>query len=320
VPGVSAEQVAQAREVDLLTYLQEKEPWELKRSGPGEYRTASHGSLVISNNLWFWYRGQVGGRGALDYLIKIRGMGFVEAVEKLNGICPSPAFLSLPVKRPEARREDKPLCLPVRTRLPSRMLAYLQGRGIDPDVIRWCMNTDILYEGRYHGETVCVFVGRDEDGKARFGSMRATDSDLKRDCVGSDKSCGFKLAPKAPTSAVLAVFEAPIDAISHLCLHPAQNAHRLSLGGTSDKALMAFLEKNSPITDIFLCLDADAAGQEAALRIEAALAADERFEHIRVAITPPQVGKDYSDTLQQVVTQRQEQRHVDRHSKTGHFL
>jgi hypothetical protein len=213
MPGVSEEQVAQAREVDLLTYLQEKEPWELKRSGPGEYRTASHGSLVISHNLWFWYRGQVGGRGALDYLIKIRGMGFVEAVEAVCGVCSSPVFSSLPVKRPEAKREDKPLRLPPRTRLPSRMLAYLQDRGISADVIRQCMDAGILYEGRYHGETVCVFVGNDEDGKARFGSMRGTDSDLKRDCAGSDKSCGFKLAPKDPTGAALAVFEAPIDAI-----------------------------------------------------------------------------------------------------------
>jgi hypothetical protein len=259
-------------------------------------------------------------RGALDYLIKIRGMGFVEAVKAVCGVCPSPAFLPLPVKGPEAKREDKPLRLPPRTRLPSRMLAYLQGRGINPDVVRQCMDAGILYEGRYHGETVCVFVGRDEDGKARFGSMRGTDSDLKRDCAGSDKNCGFKLAPKEATSGVLAVFEAPIDAISHLCLTPACDAHRLSLGGTSDRALMSFLEKNPQIADVFLCLDADEAGHEAAGRIAAALAEDERFGHIRVTFTPPQAGKDYNDALQQVVTQRQEQHHADHHKEAAHSL
>jgi hypothetical protein len=320
MPGVSEDMVRQAREVDLLTYLREREPWELKRSGPGEYRTASHGSLVISNNLWFWHRGQVGGASAIDYLIKIRGMGFVEAVKTVSGVCPSPAFLSLPVKRPEAKREDKTPYLPPRTRLPTRMLAYLQQRGIDPDVIRQCMDAGILYEGRYHGETVCVFVGRDDSGKARFGSMRGTDSGLKQDCAGSDKSCGFRLAPKEATSGVLAVFEAPIDAISHLCLHPARDVHRLSLGGTSDRALMAFLEKNPQIADISLCLDSDGAGHEAAGRIAAALAEDERFGHIRVTFTPPQAGKDYSDALQQVVTQRQEQHHTGRHREADHTL
>jgi len=49
MPGVSKEQVDAARSVDLLTYLQCCESGELRRSGPDEYRTASHGSLVISN-------------------------------------------------------------------------------------------------------------------------------------------------------------------------------------------------------------------------------------------------------------------------------
>jgi hypothetical protein len=63
MPGVSAEQVAKVREVDLLTYLQEREPHELVRSTRGEYRTASHGSLVISNNKWFRNKGGFGGAG-----------------------------------------------------------------------------------------------------------------------------------------------------------------------------------------------------------------------------------------------------------------
>jgi hypothetical protein len=68
MPGVSAEAVKAAKEVDLLTYLQNREPGELKRSAPGEYRTRSHGSLVISNGRWYWNREGFGGRSALDYL------------------------------------------------------------------------------------------------------------------------------------------------------------------------------------------------------------------------------------------------------------
>lgn len=60
MPGVSEEQVRLAREVDLLTYLQQNEPHELLPPKNGEYRTKTHGSLVISNGQWFWNRGGFG--------------------------------------------------------------------------------------------------------------------------------------------------------------------------------------------------------------------------------------------------------------------
>jgi hypothetical protein len=295
MPGVSREQVAAAREVDLLTYLREREPQELLRSGYGEYRTKSHGSLVISNGLWFWHRGQVGGRGALDYLIKIRGMGFVEAVEVVSGIRAAPSFSLPPVERSKHERNDRPLFLPPPVRFPKEALAYLQNRGIAADVIRRCMDAGILYEGRYSGEPVCVFVGRDEDGKERFACMRGTHSDLKQDCRGSDKRFSFYLEPAGARSSTLAVFEAPIDAVSHLCLYSNINVHRLSLGGTSDVALMAFLERQPHIGKVVLCLDSDEAGQQAVKRIRLALA--ERYPQVTVSIEVPTVGTDYNDML-----------------------
>ena len=88
MPRVSAEQVKLAKKIDLLTYLQINEPHELvkPKHGTGEYRTVTHGSLVISNGLWFWNRGQVGGKSAVDYLIRVRNMGFVDAVKTVMGV------------------------------------------------------------------------------------------------------------------------------------------------------------------------------------------------------------------------------------------
>ena len=54
MPGVSKEQIAQAKEIDLFSYLQTYEPQELVKSGPNEYRTATHDSLKISNGFWHW--------------------------------------------------------------------------------------------------------------------------------------------------------------------------------------------------------------------------------------------------------------------------
>ena len=77
MPGVTKEQIARAKEWDLLSYLQTYEPQELQKCGGREYRTMPHDSLKISNGKWNWHSRGIGGRTALDYLVKVRGMDFV---------------------------------------------------------------------------------------------------------------------------------------------------------------------------------------------------------------------------------------------------
>lgn len=43
----------------------------------------SHDSLKLSNGKWMWHSKGVGGRTALDFLIKVRGFSFIEAVQIL---------------------------------------------------------------------------------------------------------------------------------------------------------------------------------------------------------------------------------------------
>ena len=75
-----------ARQIDLLSYLKEFEPGNLvKVKGTSNvYCTAEHDRLKISNGKWYWWSRGVGGYSALDYLIKVREYGFVEAVEILT--------------------------------------------------------------------------------------------------------------------------------------------------------------------------------------------------------------------------------------------
>ena len=61
MPGVTKEQIAKAKEWDLLSYLQTHEPHELKRCGPREYCTRTHDSLKISNGKWCWNSQGIGG-------------------------------------------------------------------------------------------------------------------------------------------------------------------------------------------------------------------------------------------------------------------
>ena len=82
---VTQEQIAQAKEWDLLTYLQRYDPHQLVHVGGSTYCTREHDSLKISNGKWNWFSRKIGGKTALDYLIKVQGFSFTEAVEALTG-------------------------------------------------------------------------------------------------------------------------------------------------------------------------------------------------------------------------------------------
>ena len=72
MPYIPPEVVAKAKEMDLLTYLKNYEPSELVHFGGSTYCTRTHDSLKISNGKWCWFSRGIGGKTALDYLIKVR--------------------------------------------------------------------------------------------------------------------------------------------------------------------------------------------------------------------------------------------------------
>ena len=84
MPGVTKEQIQEAREADLFRYLQFHEPGVLKRDGPN-YRHKEHDSLVYVTGKRYWYWNSRGRSiNALDYLVEIRGYGLVDAVNTLT--------------------------------------------------------------------------------------------------------------------------------------------------------------------------------------------------------------------------------------------
>ena len=80
MPYYTKEQIAQAREMDLLTYLRLYDPGELVHVSGNEYCTREHDSLKISNGKWNWWSRGFGGQSALDYLVKVKGIPFIEAM------------------------------------------------------------------------------------------------------------------------------------------------------------------------------------------------------------------------------------------------
>ena len=85
MPYYTQEQIEKARQMDLLTYLQNYEPQELVHVAGKTYCTREHDSLKISNGKWMWWSRGFGGASALDYLIEVRGDPFTKAMEKILG-------------------------------------------------------------------------------------------------------------------------------------------------------------------------------------------------------------------------------------------
>jgi hypothetical protein len=263
---VSKEQIERASRLGVLEYIQSHEPHTIKRVGK-LYRLKEHPSLVIGENGWYWHSQGCGGTSALGYMTKVRGYSLLDAVCALLRENPAERRST-----PQAKPQPKPktLALPVRNGSNDRVIAYLRSRGINEALIQDCIRRGALYESKYYHNA--VFVGRDEQGKARYAASRGVTGAFKADSDGSDKRYGFILPPDKPDSDAVAVFESPIDALSHksMCDNGIVHAFggwRLSLGGTSLLALTYFIKTHATVTRCFVCTDNDEAGNKAAERI-----------------------------------------------------
>lgn len=302
MPYIAPEVIEQARRIDLLTYLQACEPDELVRISPNNYTTRTHDSLKISNGKWMWWSHRIGGYNALDYLVKVRGVSFIEAVETLMG-----RAAVMPTMVCAKPKEDVPkvLLLPEKSPSTDKVTEYLFGRGIDYGVIEYCISHELIFESfPYHN---AVFVGYDREHKPRYAAFRATNSTrIMGDCSGSDKHYSFRIAEGR--SEELHLFECAIDLLSYATLDVmagrdwrANNLVSLSGVYLSKKrpedsktpaALSQFLSENPSMRKISLHFDNDAAGRNASLALRAKLA--DRYE---IEDCPPQYGKDYNDFL-----------------------
>lgn len=300
MPYIAPEVVLEVKKMDLLTYLQNYEPQELVKFSSNTYCTREHDSLKISNSKWYWFSRGFGGRSALDYLIKVQGMSFLEAVERIAG----KQVLTVPKAVPREPKR-KSFVLPEASPTADRVIRYLIRRGIDNDLIHFCLSTGQLYESLpYHN---AVFVGLDKHGKPRYASLRGTCSNFKGEATGSDKRFSFNIQAK-DNSDTLHLFESAIDLLSYATLRKEEGAdwradHLLSLAGvyrprkelqgsSFPLALKEYLSNYSDIRKIILRLDNDFTGRQAAGALTEMLSG--QYE---VRSSPSSKGKDYNEYL-----------------------
>lgn len=279
------EQKQRAAAVDLEEFLRCRGE-KLITSGR-EKRLVSDHSITVRGNEWYDHAEERGGH-AVSFVQKFYGLSYPDAVTMLLG---DAAHTSTSAKE-RVEEPPKPFALPPSNKDMRRTYAYLtKHRNIDRNVVTHFAREKLLYEdAKYHN---AVFVGTDEDGIPRHAHKRSVNSygkAFRLNVEGSDPRYSFH---HIGTDGGLYIFEAPIDLLSYITLHPEHwQAHSyVACCGTSIQPVLKMLERLPRINTILLCLDNDEAGHLACQRMSAQLA-----EHYTVERLVPK-NKDWNDDL-----------------------
>lgn len=265
------EQKYRANNVDLIDFLY-RQGEKLIASGR-EKRLASDRSITVRGNEWYDHSKECGGY-AIDFVKNFYNLSFPDAVILLLGGEQGIEYTPAKKKRQE---EPKPFKLPDAHSDMRRVYAYLvKTRKIDRDVVSFFAREKLLYEScekskdgskKYHN---AVFVGLDENGVPRHAHKRGLYTkgiSFKGNVDGCNPAYSFHYVGSSDR---LYVFEAPIDLLSYITLHPQDwQAHSyVALCGVGSQAMMKMLELNPHLKEVALCLDNDEAGHKASERLK----------------------------------------------------
>ncbi len=264
------EQKVIANSVDLADFLRLRGE-KLERAGR-EYKliysdgSGSHDSITIRGSTWFDHKNQVGG-GAIKFMQYHYGMDFPTAVQELLGQRVTP-LSHTPPKSVVNEEKPKNFKLPEANENMHRVFAYLiKQRFIAPDIISFFAKNHTIYEDKEHHNA--VFVGLDENGISRQAHKRGTATfgkSFRQTVEGSDTKYSFSHFGE---SGKLFIFEAPIDMLSYLTLHPEnwQKHSYIAMNGVYENAVLTALKGHSNLTEIVICTDNDIGGIDAADRL-----------------------------------------------------
>lgn len=287
-----------ANSVDLADFLRVRGE-KLERAGR-EYKliysddSGSHDSITIRGSTWFDHKNQTGG-GAIKFMQEFYDMDFQTAVQELLGQRVTPLSHSPP--KVSAKEEKKEFRLPQANTNMHRVYAYLiKQRFIATDIISYFAKQHTLYEDKEHHNA--VFVGVDENGVPRQAHKRSTSTfgnSFRQTIEGSDTKYSFAHFGE---SGKLFIFEAPIDMLSYLTLHPEkwQEHSYIAMNGVYENAVLTALKGHSNLSEIVICTDNDVGGIDAADRLSDILKEKGYADIKRILPT----NKDWNEDLKQL--------------------
>ncbi len=289
---LSKDEISAAKSVDLL---------EVAKSlgytvrNVGHYHTLKEMDSIRIYNRCTWYRwSDSTGGSQIDFLLHFTGMDFKESVKYLLSLGGIERNILPP--EPEYRKDRKnSFSLPTPADDNTHVKWYLtKVRMISEKIVDKFLDMGLIYESEpYHN---IVFIGKDRTGLIRYASLRGTNDGngkpFKCDVRGNDKHYGFHFT--AEESNTIRVFEGAIDLLSFYDATGLDSDHLLALGMTADVPLERYLSEHPEIHSIFLHLDNDKPGIEAASRIKM------KYESLGYKIKnlgSPKGYKDYNEWL-----------------------
>ena len=259
--------------------LLERSGYSVRKAG-SQYEWKGAGIAVsILDNLWFDHYNQTGG-STLSFVKKYFGLSYQEAMLyildgkynfALHCVNGSPkrteetSTAAQPLQKQPA--EEKEFHLPPRNSNMNRARLYLQDtRGISPSIVSAFADNSLIYEAKdYHN---VVFVGFDKFGVARHAQKRSSldGCGWRANQSGSDGRYAFNWRGRSNR---LFLFEAPIDMLSYIDMHPDRwyEDSYVAACSVSDQALLQMLKDKPDIRQIYICFDNDRPGQDAAMNI-----------------------------------------------------
>lgn len=299
----SQEQIRELKKIDLLTYLQNYEPNELVHISGNNYCTRTHDSLKISNGLWNWFSKGIGGKNAIDYLIKVKNYTFIEALQLLANC--NIKNISFSVSSNKEKKKSN-IVIPSKSDSFIKAKEYLINRGIAEEIVDECKKNNLIYQEEKTDNV--VFVGYDNCNNIRYAGCRATNGTrYMRDATGSDKKYSFRLLSNEPNNSIH-VFESSIDLLSYATLLKYKGIdykkeNLIALAGVYQPAkcienskipiaIELYLKEHENIKNIVLHFDRDIPGRNAAKAFKIVIPK----EYI-VIDCPAPYGKDINDFL-----------------------
>lgn len=291
------EQKLRAANVDLEQFLIRQGEELVYRHR--EIRLKANHSVSIRGNEWYDFATRKGG-GPISFVKNFYGLSYPEAISCLLG---GETGIEYQPASPKKAEPPKILEQPAAHKDARQVFGYLvKRRHIDFNVVADFVKNGLLFEDATHHNA--VFIGKDEHGVVRHihkRSTNATGESFRMTLSGSDPHYSFHWKG---TSNRLYVFEAPIDMLSYISLHPHnwQRHSYVACCGTSYIPVEWMLEQLPQVTKAFLCYDNDRAGHEAAQRAAEQLEAC-GVEPVRDAPTL----KDWNEDLVQIRTHQQKE-------------
>lgn len=283
-------------QINILDYL-EDQGLELHKVGQSFRIKGWNGLNIDPNGKRYHDFSADSGGGIVKLVMDLEKKDWLETMHKLRDYANGRGISGYQsgwndniAKRREAPKEFK---LPARGASHKRVFAYLvYTRKIDPELVKQALHDKTLYQ---NDKGSCVFVGRDENNKAKNALVRSTNSSGKSYVgipFGANTEYPFAISGKEPK---LFVFESPIDLLSYMTFQKianvAEDAHYIAMFGLKQTAIESYIKRN-PVSEIVLCVDNDEAGENFREKVKMA----DAFNEYRVTDARPS-RKDWNNDL-----------------------